>query len=174
MDILIILILIICIPFIVLYLLYRILNKKYPQKPYKYIVFLPLAFLIYAICVSIFPNEDFYKINFKEVTNLEFPKSGEFIYKSSTFPDHFGDYTSVFLIKTNKEDYSEILKYVETKSDLEETEDIPIHLVETRIGLEKTKAKIKKQFKYNQEGGKAFHLSFFDDNKSMLIIRISW
>ena len=88
-------ILIIGIPIGISYFLYKYLNRKFPNKLYKYFAFTPILILIYSVLTAIYPNEDFYKTDFKEVTQIEFPLDSKFIFKTATFPDHFGDYTSV-------------------------------------------------------------------------------
>lgn len=165
--------LIIGIPIAITYFLYKYLYRKFPNKLYKYVAFAPTLLLIYSIWTAIYPSEDFYEDDFKEVTQIEFPKNSKFIYRDATFPDHFGDYTSVFLFETTKEE-TEKLKVQLEKLKFEEIKDDKWHSSETKIALQKTKAKISRQYTYEIEGGKNYYVGLFDDDKTILIRRISW
>ncbi|WP_322969481.1 hypothetical protein [Faecalibacter sp. LW9] len=165
--------LIIVIPLAITYLLYKYLNRKFPNKLYKYIAFAPTLLLIYSIWTAIYPSEDFYKDNFKEVTQIEFPKNSKFIYKDATFPDHFGDYTSVFIIETSKNEIDKLKAQLE-KLKFEEIQDDKWHSSETKSAIQKTKAKIANQYNYEIQDGKNYYVALFDDNKTVLIRRISW
>lgn len=165
--------LIITIPLALTYFSYKYLNRKYPNKYYKYIALTPTALLVYVIWTSIYPNEDFYKVDFKEVTQIEFPEGSKFIYKSATFPDHFGDYTSVFMFETSEKEIEKLKDQLE-KLKFEEIQDDKWHSPETKTAIEKTKAKIIHQYSYEIQVGKNYYVGLFDDHKTVLARRISW
>ena len=165
--------LIIGIPIAITYLLYKYFNRKFPNKLYKYVAFAPTLLLIYSIWTAIYPSQDFYEDDFKEVTQIEFPKNSKFIYKDATFPDHFGDYTSVFMIETSKNEIDKLKAQLE-KLKFEEIQDDKWHSFETKSAIQKTKAKISNQYNYEIQDGKNYYVALFDDNKTVLIRRISW
>jgi hypothetical protein len=62
-----------------------------------------------------YPLESFYKEEFVKVTGLDFPSSGQFLFKEASYPAFNGDYESCALIEVSMEDYmklrSNIQKY---------------------------------------------------------------
>lgn len=153
--------------------LYKYLNRKFPNKIYRYLAFTPIIISTYFIWTAFYPTEDFYKDEFKNVTQIEFPKKSKFIYKTATFPDHFGDYNSVFLLETTQEEIEKIKIQIE-KLKFEQIKEDKWHSHETKTAIQKTKTKIKHQYNYEVEGGKNYYVALFDDNKTVLIRRMSW
>lgn len=170
---LIVVLLIIGMPIAITYLLYQYLNRKFPNKLYKYLAYIPTLFLIYSVWTAIYPNENFYEVDFKEVTQLEFPKNATFIYKSATFPDHFGDYTSVFMFETSEDAFAKVKAQL-PKINFKEIQNDKWYSAEIKTALQKNELKIAHQYAYEIQGGKDYYVGLFDDNKTILIRRASW
>ena len=64
---------------------------------------------IYLTYDAIYPSNEFYEDEFKNVTLRELPTSAKFIKKSASFPDFHGDYCSSSQIKLSKEEYTKLL-----------------------------------------------------------------
>jgi len=58
---------------------------------------------------SFYPGESFYADEFEKVTLRELPESAKFIFKSSTYPDLHGDYSSESTIKLSRADFKKLL-----------------------------------------------------------------
>lgn len=155
------------------YFLFKLLRRKIPNKPYKYLAFIPTLLLIYSFWTAIYPTEDFYEYDYKEVTKLEFPKESEFVYKSATFPDHFGDYTSIFMFKTTEEECDKLeaqlvsLKFQRIAKD-------NWHSPDTREAISEADSRLSRQYSYETEISKSYYVALFDDHKTILVRRISW
>ena len=95
-------------PIGVSYIIIRIVEKKGYNRKWKLIALLPLLTVGYFIYTAIYPTEDFYKTDFKEVTGVNFPIEARIQYKSSTFPDPFGDYQSISVVKVSRSFYDSL------------------------------------------------------------------
>ncbi|GJQ04451.1 hypothetical protein [Capnocytophaga canimorsus] len=155
------------------YFLYDYLSKKYPNKYYKYFAFIPIVLLGYWVYSSIFPDSDFYKADYKEVTQLNFPKEAKFIYKDATFPDHFGDYTSVFLFETTPEAFKELENQLSVLEFNQVQDSVFLAANIIAPALNRTNRNLTKQY-VSGETDKRFYIGLFDDAKTILICRESW
>src|SRR6478736_6314403 len=88
---------------VLLPLFVKYLNRK--DKRLKFLLLVPVIILGYSIYTAINPRDSFYEYDFKEVTGINFPKTGKIIYKIADFPDQSGDYGSVSIVKVDKEFY---------------------------------------------------------------------
>ena len=81
MELLLLLILIVIfligIPIGISYLIYNWIKKKEFDRKYRILAITPIIIVSYFIYDAIYPNEDFYKTDFKEVTAMEFPKKAK-------------------------------------------------------------------------------------------------
>ena len=171
--ILIFLIFIVGIPIGISFLIYQRIKKSGFDKKYRFLAIIPLIIFGCLIYTAIYPNEDFYKTDFKEVTDMEFPKSGKIIYKTASYPDQFGDYTSSFLVELDKEYITKLKtklnknKFFEAKNKMSSNE---------LDYIEKQKINLKYSYEFNKniESGKYYSIGILNDNKSVIITRISW
>ena len=164
-------ILIIGIPILLTFWIYRILRKKGINSKWRILAFLPIFIVGYFIYDAFYPSEEFYKVDFKEVTGIELPKNSEFEYKTAGYPDTHGDYSSVSIIDVGTDFY----KYLQ--SDLTKN-----GLVENgkRIGcLEMDNAKrkineliIEREFS-KEYRDKFYYVAFLSDKKTILVQRSS-
>jgi len=168
-----VLILLIGVPIGISYLIYNWIKKKEVDRKYRILAIIPIIIVCYFIYDAIYPSTDFYKTDFKEVTAMEFPKNGEIIYENASFPDQFGDYTSSFLAEFEK-DY---LKNLETNlinqgfvKKENKMSSLELTYIENRNGNRKYSAEYNKEL----DGGKYYSVGFLNDNKSVIITRISW
>ncbi|MCZ4410660.1 hypothetical protein O3Q51_17725 [Cryomorphaceae bacterium 1068] len=98
-------VLVIGIPIGLSYMIYRFIKKRDYDKRIRIIALTPMLILGYLIYTAIYPDEDFYRHDFQEVAGIELPEEVDFKYNTASFPDHFGDYTSVSIIHVGKEFY---------------------------------------------------------------------
>jgi hypothetical protein len=121
----------------------------------------------------VYPTEEFFKEDFKEVTNLDMPDDATILFKTATLPDHFGDYTSVFVIKTTPTEYEKILQQL-SKIGFVEIENDELYSKETHKAISSVKSKIVKQYTNQSVASKDYYIALFEDNETILIRRISW
>jgi hypothetical protein len=60
---------------------------------------------MFEIYAAVYPLESFYKTEFSRVTGNDFPVSGRFKFKETSFPDIHGDHTSCAVIEVSEKDY---------------------------------------------------------------------
>ncbi|MCH5717301.1 hypothetical protein [Niabella hibiscisoli] len=122
---------------------------------------------------SDFPHESFYKTDYKEITRLPFPEEARFLYKSASFPDQFGDYTSVFVVQTSQEIYNRLMNHLPAIGFTESNRDNRLS-PETQAALTTTKYKIARAFISAEEIGKSYYVAFLDNHRTLLLRRVSW
>lgn len=155
------------------YLIFRWIKRREFDEKYRLLSLFPVIIVGYFIYDAFYPDADFYKEDFKEVTGMEFPKNGKIIYKDASFPDQFGDYTSSFLVEFDK-DYIEKLKMNLKRKGFEKKEN-DFH-TNSLDYIENKKGDKKYLVEYSEEvnGGKYYSVGFLNDNKSVIITRVSW
>jgi hypothetical protein len=143
------------------------------DKLYKLLALIPLIIVGYFIYNAIYPDEDFYKTDFKEVTFMAFPQNGTILYKTASFPDQFGDYTSSFLAEFDEEYIKKLELNLNTKNFIRKENKMSSNELDY---IEKRKGDIKYSVQYikDNEVGKYFSIGFLNDKKSVIITRVSW
>jgi amino acid transporter len=171
--ILLFIIILIGIPIGISYLIYQWIKKREFEKKWRLLAIIPLIIVGYFFYTAIYPDEDYYKNDFKEVTDMEFPISGKILYKTASYPDQFGDYTSSFLAEFEN-DYLQKLEanlkkqgFVKKENKMSSEE---LDYIENRKGNRKYSAEYNKEL----NGGKYYSVGFLNDNKSVVITRVSW
>lgn len=154
------------------YLIYFVLTKKKVNKLLRILALTPVFIMIYFLYYAIYPDNDFYRTYFKTVTGIDFPKSAKIIEKTASFPDHFGDYTSVFVIKVKTDFYDNLqLKLEQNKF---EKGDGNWHnpKVDNFIKSLEKQTIIKDYFQ--NDASIYYYIAFLSDKQSIIIKRTSW
>lgn len=163
-------ILIIGIPIAVGYGIYIFIKKKNLNKNFRWIALSPILIMGYIIYNAFYPSDEFYKEDFTEVTGLRFPESGKILYKTATFPDQFGDYTSVALIKVDADFYKSLSGRLSEKG-FREVNDLILLDKKTLKKYSDGYVKIV----YNKSPtGKSYSVGLVSDNELLIIERSSW
>ncbi|MGB6092300.1 MAG: hypothetical protein WBF83_00900 [Moheibacter sp.] len=108
--------LLISIPIGIAYLIFRFLSKKGYKKIGLIVLFSVIGGMIYIIYTAIYPTDSFYKDEFENFTEIEFPKSAKIIWKDSSYPDIHGDYQSGMIFIADSADYENILNQIKNNS----------------------------------------------------------
>jgi len=159
-------------------LILRFIKRRNYDKRLRLIALIPILTIGYFIYTAFFPTDSFYKEDFKEVTGIDFPESGEIVYKSATYPDQFGDYGSTSIVKVNKEFYENLEGQLKTKgltdNSAKKEDDLrgPFDLVE--IKKEIGKKGIEKAFSMTVDGGVFYYVGFLSDKETLIVQRQSW
>ena len=164
---------IISLPTVIAYLIYRWFSKKMKNLKVIGIALLIIApiWTIYEIYTAIYPTDSFYFDEFKDITLREIPSSAKIIRKTASYPDFHGDYASVSLIKLSPTDYNSLL--IELNNDkriIKNGELIGSRELDEVIGKLKPDS-IVYSFtrKIPNEEDHYLYIGFFND-KSMIIV----
>lgn len=149
------------------------MKKKGINFKWRILALIPIIIVGYYLYDGFYPSSEFYKADFKEVTDMEFPESGIIKYKTATFPDHFGDYTSSFLVEFNPTDL-EILEQKLKSGGFKQQENKMSSNALDYIERKKGRKNYSKQYIRQRKNGKHYSVGFLEDNKSVIITRVSW
>ncbi len=153
-------------------LLYRWIRKKQLNKKWRLISLVPIFILGYLIYVAIYPSTNFYKEDFEQVTNMSFPEGGYIKYKTASYPDHFGDYTSSFLVTLNQNDLSKLENQIKNIGfEIKENKMLSKQLdyIENKVeGMH-----YSRQYVWESRS-KYYVVGFLNDEESVIITKISW
>lgn len=169
----IVLIFLIGIPIGISYLIYRWMKRREFNKWYRLLSIIPIIIVGYFIYEAMYPDVDFYKRDFKEITEMEFPKNGEIIFKSASFPDQFGDYASSSLVELGKDDIKKLEMNLKNKGFTKKENKMNtevLNYIENKKGARVYSAEYSKEI----NGGLYYSVGFLDDNKSVIVTRMSW
>ena len=154
------------------YFLFHFIKKKKYNKWLRLLALLPLLIVLYFFLVALFPGEDFYRQDFKKVAGIDLPKDAEFIYKSATYPDIHGDYTSVSIINVGPEFYAALPEKLEENGltiDGPKSSSTEIEKAFHQIGNLEVKSE------YFAEGNGIYrYIGFLSDKKTILVVCLSW
>ena len=151
---------------------YNYIKKKNVDKKYRIIAIIPSLIFGYIIFSAIYPSEEFYEDDFEEVTTLKFPENGVIKYKSASYPDQFGDYTSCFIVEFEKEYLEKLKRVIIEKGFIKKNGKIgcdELTYIENQIKNKKYDSEFSKEV-----DGKMYSVGFLNDNKSVVIERTSW
>ena len=170
---LIVFILAVVIPIGISYIIYKWIKNKGFNKRFRLLALIPILIVSYSIYTAIYPSAEFYKTDFKEVTNMEFPEDGIIKYKTASFPDQWGDYTSSFLTELSENDISKLEKQLKTNGFEEKQSNMYIDELEYIENKNEGKIYLR-QFVLDTIISKYYSIGFLNDNKSVIITRASW
>ena len=156
---------------VLLPLFIKYLNKR--DKRLKLLLLIPVAYLAYSIYTAVYPSDSFYMQDFKEVTGVDFPDNGEITFKTAGFPDQFGDYGSVSIIKVDRKFYEGLPNQLLRKGLTEKSENHGSSEFDKAMTEIKDK-KIEREFSFEKGGGVYYYVAFLSDKKSLIVNRQSW
>ena len=164
-------ILIIGIPILITFWIYRILRKKGVNPKWRILAFIPIFIVGYFVYDAFYPSSEFYETDFKEVTGIELPKNSDFEYKTAGYPDTHGDYTSVSIIEVGTEFYKKLQIDLTENGFVENGERIGcIEMDNAKRNM--NGLKIEREFS-KENGDKFYYVAFLSDKKTVLVQRSS-
>ena len=155
------------------YFIYRFIKKGNFDKRLRTLALIPFIIFGYFVYDAFYPSDSFYKQDFSEVTGLKFPENGNIKYKTATFPDHFGDYTSIMVVDIDTTSFNQLPGHLISRGfsedslqmDSDEFKDI-----EERLG----RLDVERRFSFEEGGGVYYYVGFMADKHSLIIQRTSW
>ena len=152
------------------FLAYFLIKRKGWNKCLIYLSFIPIIVVGYLIYDAVFPSEDFYKEEFEIATDLNFPESGRLVFKSATYPDLQGSYSSIFCFESDSIFYQELQHKLDNIKDSIQV----VHMSEFEEGKERIKERVLvKELTYSKNNVH-YSVGFFSDNKTILIHRVKY
>lgn len=91
------------------YGIFRFISRKNFDKRLRLLALIPLLIVGYFVYSAFYPTEEFYREDFQEATGMVFPVNAEIEYKWASYPDQFGDYSSISIVKADKAFYTQLL-----------------------------------------------------------------
>ncbi|APG66086.1 hypothetical protein LPB136_12210 [Tenacibaculum todarodis] len=156
------------------FLINRYIKKKGYNSKWKLLSLTPFFIVGYFIYIGIYPSDEFYREDFKEVTTIELPRYSKIKYKTASIPDHFGDYTSVSTIEVSKYFYKKLPIILKSKGFKKDIKEISSRELDKAIKLSKDNNQVIIS-EYNLlEDSKSFYVGFLSDERTIIVQRLSW
>ncbi|MFN0187505.1 MAG: hypothetical protein ACKVQV_02255 [Bacteroidia bacterium] len=96
------------------YLVSRWLTKKGYKKTGITILTTVTISIVYFSYTAFYPTDSFYEDEFEDNTGLDFPLTGNILFKNASYPDQHGDYSATALFKVSKKDFNHILTAIQS------------------------------------------------------------
>ncbi len=161
---------ILTIPIIASVFIFKITKRKYPLSiSYIFASFIPLVFA-YFIFTAFYPNDEFYKYEFKTITKMDFPNSGKIIKKDASYPIS-GDYCSSALIEFKKNDYDIILSKIQNNTSFASNNysgSAQFNYVTKELDLQQLKYQYVDSLEYVTNAN-MHYIGFMNDGKTIII-----
>lgn len=161
------------IPILIIYFIFKWTKKKLNSKIAYTILAVMMFIFLFITYADFFPLENSYKRNFKENTELNFPKSAVYLEKtSSTSIFNFDGNMYCSKIKIDNNDYLKI------KKEIEKSKFIKVDSYTKQTEPNKIFSKIKgddidKIYRL-QRSGNEYLLFFLSDKKTLILFYRSW
>ena len=168
--VIIVILLFIGIPLGMTYLLYRLFKKRGFNKWVQILALTPTLVSAYIIYDFIYPSDHFYEQDFIEVTGLNFPDDGVIIHKSTSLPDHFGDYSSKFFVQVNNSFYSELPAKLVARGFKQDQQTTYSKWIQDYFDNKQ----ISDAYYYEEPGGVYYFVGFIHDTNLLYIRRSSY
>lgn len=176
MDLLFLLILIVLIgvPIVISYFIYRWLRRTEFKKNAFIVPTLILGTLTFYIYTAFYPTDSFYREDFASNTNIKLPNTAKILAKDASYPDQFGDYWSSAIIQLNEDEYLKL------ESELSKSKNFEIDTTNQKIGITKEYSKLTENISENEikivyynKNKEWFKVAFLKDKKRIIFERSS-
>jgi hypothetical protein len=155
---------------VLLPLLIRYLDRY--DKRLKLFLLIPVIFIGVSVYTAIYPNDEFYQEDFREITGLEFPKDGDIIFKIASYPDQHGDYGSASIIKITKDFDVKLERQLIEKGFKENLERHGSNELDQAVKKIGDKA-IEREFS-SEHDGHYYYVAFLSGRETIIVNRQSW
>ena len=163
----------IALPTVIAFIINRWLTKKGIKHVGLFLLIIAPVCTAFEVYTAIYPLDNFYLSEFKEVTLREAPKSATVINKDASYPDFHGDYCSASLIKVSKDDYSSLLN--ELNNDKRITKNKPGEIIGSNE-LDKVMGSLKKEqiiYSFTRiiagQEDHYLYIGFLDDKQTIVV-----
>jgi hypothetical protein len=162
---------IIGIPSLLIFFLYKWLTKKGFRWIGNLVVVSLISLLAYSIYTAFYPTDSFYFDDFKQVTSRKIPGSASVIDKTASYPDFHGKYVSCSLIKLSKQDYVNLLGELNSDKNIFKNAEAIYSEEFNEIMENKSVHDIKFSFarKVNNGPDNLSYIGFFNDQETIVV-----
>jgi hypothetical protein len=167
-------IVIIGVPIVISYFIYRWLRKTEFKK---YAIIFPiiiLGTLTFFIYTAFYPTDSFYREDFESNTNLKLPETAKILAKDASYPDQFGDYWSSAIIQLDEDEYLNL------QLELSKSKNFAIDTTNQKIGITKEYNNLTENISENEikivyynKNEQWFKVAFLKDKKRIIFERSS-
>jgi hypothetical protein len=167
-------ILIIGVPIVISYFIYRWLRKT-EFKKYAFILpIIILGTLTFFIYTAFYPTDSFYREDFESNTKIKLPDTAKILAKDASYPDQFGDYWSSAIIELDEDEYLNL------QLELSKSENFAIDTTNQKIGITKEYNNLTENISENEikivyynKNEQWFKVAFLKDKKRIIFERSS-
>lgn len=152
---------------------YGYVGRKGFHKAWRLLALLPLLGLGFFLADSFYTTDRQMIALFKELTEMSFPESAEFIAKRKSQSDEFGDFSASFLVKMNQEDLERLENQVQ-KLGFQDAKGEHPDPMQTEIEQEQGISAYARQYFRQPQSDRHYFVGFLPDNKSVLLTFQSW
>ena len=152
-------------------LLYRGLANSSYGKKWRVLALTPIFMAGLIAYIAFNPGEEFYREDFEEATGLLLPDDAKIVFKTASYPDHFGDYTSVSVIHVKEVFYWHLQDHLQ-KQGMIENQYSPMS-VQFEKALDWLDQSIPQKSLSLQKGDRHYYVGFLSDEKTILVSRVS-
>ena len=166
---------VVCVPILLAFATCKLYRSRRP--PLKVLALLPamiLVFLSYQVFVALYPNEEFYREEWRMNTGFDLPRAVEFMSKSAGYPDIHGDYSSAAVFEMAPSDV------IEVESQLRDLRGFEVDTSMQRIGISDEFRELTKELHmedpetvYRCDSLAWFRVGFFRNGKVVVFERHS-
>lgn len=154
-------------------LIYLFIKRQGYNKRWHTLATLPLLGAAYMVYSAFYPGNSFYENEFTTGTGLTLPESTTINFKSSTYPDFHGDYSSTFIAVVGEDFYDELSTVLPesgfTFSDQEMTR------YDKFLGEKNFPSTISALCQYTRHDDQTVYIiTLLNDERSILVQSISW
>jgi len=154
--------------------IYWYVKKKNYIKGWRLLALIPLFWLGYATYEGMYHPNNMYKEHFKEVTGLDLPETGRFIYQEVwTFGAYAKGSISLSLIHMDKAEYHNLSKHMDTKEVSTETRLIGRDkLLDQKIKLileTNSNPQISREYSLIKGDHLYYYVAFLSDESSIIL-----
>ncbi len=164
----------IAIPLAVAYGMYWLMRRWGFDRRLRLLALVPVLVVGYFVYTAFYPTEAFYREDFREVTGVAFPADGAITYQSTTFPDHFGDYTSVSVVRVDKAFYHRLLGRLPAQGFTSPGPDNLGLFESSRIKDQLGGRVVAQEYSVEKPNGWVGYVGFLSDGQTLIVQRASW
>ena len=147
------------------YLLFRVAKAKSKKLWVRFFSIIPIIVFACFCYRAVIPGDAFFQKQFTQTTGLDFPQTGEIIYKNVSEADEFGDATYISIATVGVDIYNQVIKSITAKGFAIEAS--PMDFNEELPNLDEVE--IVEEYMLNEKGNYQT-VALLSDSISVLII----
>jgi hypothetical protein len=165
-------VLVVGVPIALSFILYLVIKKKSRNKNLRLIALLPIVIVAILAYTALYPNEAFYLEEFERTIGEPLPENVSFTYKTATYPDLHGDYTSIAVINVGNNFYQSIPEIL-AKKGFEINGELLGSKEYSNALKQENPLEISEEY-ILKEDDKYSRVGMFNDGQTIFFLRMSW